>query len=286
VSKRTAVTTMSTSMAYAAMMVHIDAERPSKPRIALAVELARRFGAALIGVTGWSPGLGFGVSGALIEADPVMRQAQEMTAHIEAAEKDFRAAATHVSHVEWRGQVGLPIDVVVRESRAADLVIVARERASGGFLVQLDVGGTILRLGRPVLAVPNGIDSLQARRIVVAWKDVREARRAVRDALPFLQEADDVLIAEVSEQGEEAEAQKRLDDVIKYLRGHKVTVGAKVYLRTKSTIASELLRFAGDEKADLLVAGAYGHSRLGEWAFGGVTRELLAGSAICCLLSH
>jgi nucleotide-binding universal stress UspA family protein len=272
-------------MTYAAMMVHIDAERPSGQRIELAVGLARRFGAALIGVTGWSPGLGFGVSGALIEADPSMRQAQEMRALLDAAEKDFRAAAAHLPH-EWRGQVGLPIDVVVRESRAADLVIVARERASEGFLVPLDVGGTILRLGRPVLAVPNGFDSLQARRIIVAWKDVREARRALSDALPFLQEADDVLIAEVSEQGEEAEAQKRLDDVIKYLRGHKVSVGAKVYLRTKNTIASELLRFASDEKADLLVAGAYGHSRLGEWVFGGVTRELLAGSPICCLLSH
>ncbi len=273
-------------MTYAAMMVHIDAERPSGQRVELAVGLARRFGAALIGVMGWSPGLGFGVNGALIEPDPTMRQAQEMTALLGAAEKSFRLAAAHVPQVEWRGRVGLPIDVVVRESRAADLVIVARECASEGFLVPLDVGGTILRLGRPVLAVPNGIDSLQARRIVVAWKDVREARRALRDALPFLQEADDVLIAEVSEQGEEAEAQKRLDGVINYLRVHKVTVGAKVYLRTKSTIASELLRFASDERADLLVAGAYGHSRLGEWVFGGVTRELLAGSPICCLLSH
>jgi nucleotide-binding universal stress UspA family protein len=272
-------------MTYAAMMVHVDAERASEQRVALAVGLARQFGASLIGVAGWSPGLGFGVNGALIEADPVTRQAEEMTALIAAAEKGFRAAAAHVPH-EWRSQVGLPIDVVVRESRAADLVIVAREQASEGFLVPLDVGGTILRLGRPVLAVPSGIDSLQLRRIVIAWKDVREARRALRDALPFMQEADDVLIAEVSEQGEEAEAQRRLDDVVKYLRCHKVTVGAKVYLRTKSTIASELLRFASDQKADLLVTGAYGHSRLGEWVFGGVTRELLAGSPICCLLSH
>jgi nucleotide-binding universal stress UspA family protein len=178
------------------------------------------------------------------------------------------------------------MDLVVHESRAADLIIMGRERASERWFVPLDPGSTILRLGRPVLAVPDGMGSLEARRVVVAWKDVREARRALCDALPFLKEADDVLIAEVFEQGEEAEAQKRLDDVIRYLRGHKVTIGAKVYLHTKETIASELLRFASDEKADLLVAGAYGHSRLGEWVFGGVTRELLAGSPICCLLSY
>jgi nucleotide-binding universal stress UspA family protein len=272
-------------MAYAAMMVHIDAERPSEHRVKLAVDLARRFSSVLIGVTGWSPGLGFAVNGALIEADPVMRQAEEMTAFIEAAEKTFRSVAANVPH-EWRGHVGRPTDIVVRESRAADLVIVAREQASEGFLVPLDVGGVILRMGRPVIAVPNGIGSCQARRVVITWKDVREARRALGDALPFLKEADDVLIVEVSEQGEEADAQARLDDVIKYLRHHKVSVRAKAYLRTKSTIASELLRFASDEKADLLVAGAYGHSRFGEWVFGGVTRELLAGSPICCLLSH
>jgi nucleotide-binding universal stress UspA family protein len=277
---------MGARMTYAAMMVHIDAERASEQRVDLAVGLARRFGAALIGVAGWSPGLGFGVGGALIEADPTMRQAQEMTAQLDAAEKSFCAAAAHVPQVEWRGRVGLPIDVVARESRAADLVIVARERASEGWLVPLDAGGTVLRLGRPMLAVPNGVDSLRARRIVVAWKDVREARRALSDALPFLQAADDVLVAEVFEQGDEAEAQKGLDDVIKYLRNHRVTVGAKVYLHTKGTVARELLRFASDERADLVVAGAYGHSRLGEWVFGGVTRELLAGSPICCLLSH
>lgn len=273
-------------MSYAAMMVHVDAERASEQRVELAVGLARRFGAALIGVAGWSPGLGFGVDGAIIESDPAQQQREEMTARLEAAEKMFRAAAAHITDIEWRDRLELPTDVVARESRAADLVIVACERASEGFLVPLDPGGTILRVGRPVLAVPNGVGSLEARRIVVAWKDVREARRALRDALPFLKEADDVLIAEVFEQGQEAEVQRHLDDVIKYLRGYKVTVGAKVYLHTKGTIASELLRFASDEKADLLVAGAYGHSRLGEWAFGGVTRELLATSPICCLLSH
>jgi nucleotide-binding universal stress UspA family protein len=273
-------------MSYAAMMVHIDAERASERRVDLAVHLARRFGAALIGVAGWSPGLGFGVDGAVIEPDSTKWQMEEMAARLKAGEETFRAAAKGVPHIEWRGRLELPMDLVVRESRAANLVIMGRERASGRWYVPLDPGGAILRLGRPVLAVPNDVASLEARRIVVAWKETREARRAVRDALPFLKEADEVLIAEVFEQGEEAEVQKRLDDVIKYLRSHKVSVEAKVYLHTKQTIASELLRFAGDEKADLLVAGAYGHSRLGEWAFGGVTEELLATSPICCLLSH
>jgi nucleotide-binding universal stress UspA family protein len=57
-------------------------------------------------------------------------------------------------------------------------------------------------------------------------------------------------------------------------------------LEQKGSGAEQLIRSAQEEHADLLVTGAYGHSRLGEWIFGGMTRELLAASPICCLMSH
>jgi nucleotide-binding universal stress UspA family protein len=63
-------------------------------------------------------------------------------------------------------------------------------------------------------------------------------------------------------------------------------VGAKVFLRAEHSVAGELLRSAKDENSDLIVAGGYGHSRLGEWVFGGVTRDLLVKSQVCCLFSH
>jgi nucleotide-binding universal stress UspA family protein len=134
--------------------------------------------------------------------------------------------------------------------------------------------------------VPDAVESLQARRVVIAWKDSRESRRAVRDALPFLRDAKDVAIVEVCEQGTEGQSGKHLDDVSNYLLRHKINVEGKAYLRTERRVSSELLRFAKDQKADLIVAGAYGRSRLGEWMFGGVTRELLAESPLCCLFSH
>jgi nucleotide-binding universal stress UspA family protein len=141
-------------------------------------------------------------------------------------------------------------------------------------------------MGRPVLTVPNGIAELRARRVVIGWKDVREARRAVRDALPILQDAEEVMLVQVSETAVRDEAVRGLDDVATYLISHRVGVMAKVYLRCTTTIASELLAFAQKEKSDLLVAGAYGHNRLGEWMFGGVTRDLLGRSPICCLFAH
>jgi nucleotide-binding universal stress UspA family protein len=121
---------------------------------------------------------------------------------------------------------------------------------------------------------------------MIAWKDTRESRRAVADALPFLRRADDVMLVEVCEHGAEAQSEQHIGDVANYLARHQIKVAAKAFLHTERPVAEELLRFARDERADLIVSGAYGHSRLGEWIFGGVTRDLLATSPLCCLLSH
>jgi nucleotide-binding universal stress UspA family protein len=177
-------------------------------------------------------------------------------------------------------------NLVSNEARAADLVIIGRETGSDDRDLALDPGIAILRAGRPVLIVPDEVDSLPARRIMLAWKDTRESRRAVSDALPFLKEATEVMIAEVCESGTETESLRSVEDVATYLRRHGVSVGAKVFLRAEHSVAGELLRFAKDENSDLIVAGGYGHSRLGEWMFGGVTRDLLVKSQVCCLFSH
>jgi nucleotide-binding universal stress UspA family protein len=179
-----------------------------------------------------------------------------------------------------------PRTMVPREARAADLLIIGRERVAGDPYFSLNPGNTVLRAGRPVLVVPDGIDALPAKRVMIAWKDTRESRRAVADALPFLRRADDVMLVEVCEHGAEAQSEQHIGDVANYLARHQIKVAAKAFLHTERPVAEELLRFARDERADLIVSGAYGHSRLGEWIFGGVTRDLLATSPLCCLLSH
>jgi nucleotide-binding universal stress UspA family protein len=75
-------------------------------------------------------------------------------------------------------------------------------------------------------------------------------------------------------------------DVAGYLNRHRIDIIAERVRPAEVTVIDALLRAIEDENIDLIVAGAYGHSRLGEWVFGGVTRELLAESPICCLLSH
>lgn len=273
-------------MTYAAMIVHVDIEENSDKRSRLAVELADRFSAALIGIAGWAPRPALVAEGIVIEAEMTELEMEEMQARLDEAGKKFRADAQHLKHVEWRAEMDFSVNVVAREARAADLVIIGGGRAAGGMHRLLDPGVALLRAGRPVLVVPPAIDSLRADRVVVAWKDTRESRLAVRDALSLLQNAKEVLVVEVCDRGLEAEAQNHVDDVALYLKRHGVVVAAKSFRHAKGSVGAELTRYAHDEKADLLVAGGYGHSRLGEWVFGGVTRDLLAASPICCLLSH
>ncbi len=140
--------------------------------------------------------------------------------------------------------------------------------------------------GRPVLVVPDTIAPLELRRVLVAWKDTRECRRAVSDAIPFLQKAREVLLFSLGEGEPEDRAKKSLADVRAHLVRHSVVVADELWRHARGPTGRELLRFVRNEKADLIVAGGYGRSRLGEWAFGGVTHDLLAESPVCCMLSH
>jgi nucleotide-binding universal stress UspA family protein len=143
-------------------------------------------------------------------------------------------------------------------------------------------GALLMEVGRPVLVAPPGIERLAAKRVVVAWKDTREARRAVHDALPFLTRADEVLVAVVGPDADREGA----EDVAAYLSDHSVAVTTHLLRSPEVSAADEILRFAGREEADLVVMGAYGHSRLREWIFGGATRDVLQTTPVCCLMSH
>ncbi len=271
-------------MAFAALMVHFDGTPASQGRLAVAVDLAIRFEAALIGIAGRSYLPSF-----LGNGDAGQRntdEQREMNQFLAELEKKFRIAAKNVRHVEWRGVPAEVTNLIVREARAADLLIIGDGRRPDAGFYGIDVGTAVTRAGCPVLVVPEEIRSFEGQRAVVGWKDTREARRAIRDAIPFLKQAQKVMLVEICEHGTEAQSEQRLNQLKDYLFAHQITVTEKVYLHTDRPIGSELLRYANDENADLMVAGAYGHSRLGEWMFGGVTRSLLKESPICILFSH
>jgi nucleotide-binding universal stress UspA family protein len=274
------------AMSFTTMMVHIDVERDCEQRVQLALALADRFQAALIGVAGLALRPAFAAGGVILYHEPTEHECRAVSARLDDMGRRFRAQGQHLRQVEWRSALELPYELVARETRAADLIIVGARHTGGNVQDLADPGVILLRAGRPVLVVPNTVAPLQLRRVVVAWKDTRECRRAVHDALPFLQHAKEILLVGVGEGESESIAKRSLSDVAGYLLRHRVAAAREVWRQARGPVAAELLHLVQDEKADLVVAGGYGHSRLGEWIFGGVTHEFLASSPVCCMLSH
>lgn len=274
-------------MTYATLMVHIDVDAELGGRVKVAADLADRFRAHLIGIAGWAPMSLFLAEDALAKPAPGDLHLLDMQILLDEKGKQFCAAVAAADRrAEWRSVLELPTEAVAREARAADLVIIGNEPENRNPFRALDPGSLILKAGRPVLTVPKGVTSLTPRRIAIAWKDAREARRAVADALPFLQKAENVMIVEALEERGGEQASRHVADVAKYLARHHVEVVTERVRPADVTATNSLLRLIEDENINLLVAGGYGHSRLGEWAFGGVTRDMLAESPICCLFSH
>jgi nucleotide-binding universal stress UspA family protein len=267
-------------------MVYVDAEGDPQRRVRLSARLADKFNSTLIGISAsaFRPPMmvdGLAVPGAMDV------EIESSTKKLAGREQLFcqNADADHRKLV-WRTVFDFPAAGLAREARSADLVIIGLTAGPGDVYSSLNPGDVLLRLGRPALLVPNEVSSLLAEHVVIGWKDAREARRAVVDALPFLHGATGITIAEVCLAGEERAAEARLGEVARYLGAHRITSKSRVVLHQHGSGAAELIGLVKEEHADLLVAGAYGHSRLGEWIFGGVTRDLLSTSPVCCLMSH
>jgi nucleotide-binding universal stress UspA family protein len=272
-------------MTLAAIMVGVEFDPASKARIKLAAELAARFKSLLIGVAGWpllKPDFGNLAEAELAGA----RSAEWVSKELKNLGETFRNIAAEITdRIEWRASMGFPREVIAGEARAADLLVIGQSMLPGDFAHTYDPGTIILAAGRPVLVVPPQIDHLECSKILIAWKDTREARRAVHDALPLLQQAKEVAIAVVHPKTAET-SDAEIADIVQYLARHDVSVTQQIANVSNEGEGNILLQLAEEHRVDLIVAGAYGRTRLGEWIFGGVTSDLLRKSRIPCLFSN
>ena len=138
-----------------------------------------------------------------------------------------------------------------------------------------------MTVGRPVLIACPMITTSQ-RSESPSWKDTREARRAVSDALPLLKAAEEVFVVAIGDETRRAGA----DDVTAYLRRHGIESPTVLRRDAPGGVADEIMKVAEQEQADLIVSGRVRlqpHARVDVWR---VTRELLKGAPVCCLMSH
>jgi nucleotide-binding universal stress UspA family protein len=278
-------------MTYATLLVPVEAEPEIDNRLASAIDLANQFEARLIGVGAeiWSVISSGEFNGGYGAGVKVAGETERVEDDLRRAEAKFREAGAAVRQgVDWRSTVRLPVAEIAAEARAADLIVTSRRVRDWASDDKVAApGALVLRAGRPVLFTPAEANKLDLRSVAVAWKDTRESRRAIADALPFLKRASRVVLLEVCRHEDAAAAQVRLEDVAGYLLRHGVHASATVCVEEQDVAAADqFLAFADQHQADLIVAGAYGHSRLEETVFGGFTRALLAQTSRAVMLSH
>lgn len=276
-------------MTYATLMVLLEMGRSNTGLLKATGDLAERLQANVVAVAACHPLAATFAGNGYMTAETMAQDQAEIEREAQEAEAEFRdLLCGRAVKLQWRcASTHLPLaDYVTRQARAADLILTAPDR--GGSLLSdtrhVNIADLVMHAGRPVLLVPEGATCARIDQALVAWKESREARRAAADALPLLRLATHVTVVEVAAEKDEPDAAARLADVASWLASHGVQ--AEPLVRIASRDAQTIADMAQERQADLLVAGAYGHSRLREWILGGVTRDLLMRPARCTLLSH
>lgn len=282
-------------MSYQTLMVHLQlghanaqVEQSNAAVIHAAKQIAKRCNAAVIGVVvGQQTQMIYGKGYALI--DFFDREQAFLEERIAAEEVLFRTAFKgHDKAVEWCSIITMEpvVDFIVAQACRADLIITgvtASDFYEGPSSAH--AGEIVMQSGRPVLAVPVTSNQFDLENMLIGWKDTREARRAITDALPLLKLATKVTVFEIVPIDEKKDSVKRLNEVIHWLASHEIEAEALATV-SNDTDAAQFIALAKKLKANIVVTGAYGHSRFREWVLGGVTDELLRGAHFCSFLSH
>jgi nucleotide-binding universal stress UspA family protein len=283
-------------MPFKDLLVHLDSSRQGARRLAYAVEWAARDHAHLTGLYTLDlvPALA-----ELARAYPGRIEQFETYLKMHAAELDraktvgdqFRRALLGADvEGQWRFVEGDPASTVALHARYADLTIVGQtDPADQGMgTIRFIPEKTLLSAGRPLMIVPYAGESRSiGRRVVVGWKPTREAARALADALPILEQAEQVIVLTVNpDRGSDTEPGIAAADIALHLARHGVRVEARTTIADDVATGDVLLNEVADHGADLLVIGGYGHPRVSEAMFGGVTRHILQSMTVPVVMAH
>ena len=260
-------------MSFQDLLLYLDSLAASDARIEAAVSLARRFGCSVTGVY------------AEFLPDPAEPIAGEARALATTVSERFTGAARREGIVAtWHtSDEGYPDGMEVL-ARHADLAIVGQTRPdfAAEFVSPEEI---VLTSGHPTLVVPYAgtVATVGERHVLIAWNGGREAARAVFDAMPFLHDARAVTVIGIDL---DDAGRRSMDAVSAYLTRHGVRAILEPATALDLSPGEVLLARAVDTASDLIVMGAYGHSRLREWVLGGVTRHVLDHMTVPALISH
>lgn len=273
-------------MAFADILVHLDTlEGPFRP-LEAALVLGRNGSTHVVGLHVSSPIISaMAVPDVYPQVYGMLRELEERDTETVKAAFLTRMALENLPH-EFRHEEGDPLSVVAAHGRYADLIVVGQP---GGEAAHSTIAHELaIVAGRPLLVVPrSAATSSIGKDVLIAWNGRREAARAIGDAMPLLRTARQVQVLTVSTDADGArEDAVAAADMAAHLARHGVKAEARHETAPESGIADLVLSSVSDLGADLVVMGAYGHSRFREIILGGATRDMLQNLTVPVLLSH
>ena len=279
-------------MAYKDLLVHVDDSKGCAARVEAAVELAIAHDAHLTGVSLLTdPAPSSFVQGYLPQdvVDMLQRQAREradaaLGRFAEVAKRNQISFETRIDRVLYTAMA----EALATNARYADLVILGQAGPDDADVPRYLPEEVTLASGRPSLVIPYiGPGATLGQRVSVAWDASREAARAVNDALPILQRAQAVGVVTVNpREGPFGHGEQPGADIALHLARHGIKVEVQRVESREVDVANTILSHIADRSSDLLVMGAYGHSRLRELVLGGVTRTILHDMTVPVFMAH
>ncbi len=277
-------------MALKDLLVHVDNSKACAGRVGAAVRLAATHRAHLTGLYVLPMVYIPGYAEMQIPAEVIEAQRRATHARAIEAEAAFKGAADKQGiSAEWRCVEGDFAQTLTLHGRYVDVLILGQADESDPMSVSEGLAEkVVLEAGCPVLVIPY-IGALNAigERILVAWNASREAVRAIHDALPLLERAKSVDVLSVNPPGgAKGDGDLPSADICLHLARHDVKAKADHIEAHDVDVGDMLLSRAADKGVDLIVMGAYGHSRFREFILGGATRHLLEHMTVPVLMAH
>ncbi|WP_424978701.1 universal stress protein [Leisingera sp. S232] len=279
-------------MSYKSLLTVLTATETAAPPLAQIAALAEHFGAhadaLCLGVDRTQTGYYYAGANALVLQETLARardEAEKVQAEADATLKQAGAAFGTDNGVAQIADIGRH---VAQAARFSDLVVLGQPYGEGKRAEAEPIVESALFEGRaPVLVVPDDTAPLtQPKTVLAAWNESIEAMTAIRRAMPFLQSADLVRIAVIDPPQHGPERSDPGGMLAQMLSRHGVTCEIDVLSKTLPRVSDVLNRHAADTAAELIVMGAYGHSRFREAILGGATRNMLEQAAVPVLMAH
>lgn len=286
-------------MTYKAILVPFAGDPGSDAALDSALKLAEDFGAGIdllhvqvdpvVALAGMGEGIAGVTAGQVIEAAQAAADTKAAEAR-QLAEQSCRAAGwTLIDSGDesksnrtavWRQLVGRENEEIARAGRVSDLIVVATPESDEGGAVSGRIAAALFDTRRPVMVAPKSVPECIGRRAAIAWNGSREAAAAVAAALPFITGADRVTVIQEAANGDDA------GGLVAYLARHGVAAETVGVPADRRSLGERLVYSAVTAGADLLIMGAYGHSRFRELVLGGATLGALQHTTVPLFMAH